>query len=86
MSWEIINQTGVAPKIITLKYTTKGISYEVSYGVYWDSTNKIHYFNPYKPFSLLVRGKRLNLSEEEFYSWLKTKNIPIPQLPYKPQN
>ncbi|MEM2185280.1 MAG: hypothetical protein QXO99_08415 [Candidatus Methanomethylicia archaeon] len=86
MGWEIVNETGVAPKIVCLKYTKRGVTYYLSYGVYWDSTNKIHYFNPYKPFSLSARGKRINFSEEEFYNFLKTKNIPIPQLPYKPQN
>lgn len=82
MSWEIVNQTGVAPKIITMRYK----HYYISYGVYWDSTNKIHYFNPFKPFSLLTRGRRIQMSEQEFYSWLKSKNIPLPPLPYKPQN
>jgi hypothetical protein len=77
--WEEFSE-GVAPKVRRYLYKQKGLKILICEFLYFNEKNQIKPFGKDTNLSVYVNGKYKPFNKQQLIQYLKSKNIPIPNL------
>jgi hypothetical protein len=77
--WEE-ESSGVAPKVRKYIYKRRGLKVVICEFLYYNHENQIKPFGKDTNLSVYINGKNVKMNKQQLIQYLKSKNIPIPNL------